>query len=55
MNGKHIHKVSASGISSYFKGLENECAPIMAITPRTHAIIRDESLTVPRTEEWSWV
>ncbi len=55
MIGKHAHMVGASGISSYFKGLENECAPIMAITPRTHAIIRDEGLTVYHTEEWSWL
>lgn len=55
MIGKHVHKVGASGISPCFKGLEIDCAPNMANTPRTHAIIRDESLTVPHTEEWSWL
>jgi hypothetical protein len=54
MMNKHTHMVRASGIPPCFKGLENDCAPIIANAPRTHVIILDKGLTVSRPEEWSW-
>jgi hypothetical protein len=55
MTDNHTHIVSASGISPCLKGLETDYAPFIANTPRTHAIIRNDALTVCCTEEWSWL